>query len=339
MIKVHAAPITNLRQLRDALQNAIKLEHATIPPYLTAYYTLSGTSASVNYAKGLIRGIVNQEMLHMALACNILNSIGGAPNIANPSFVPTYPSHLPMGVETSLNVHLKRYSRDLVEQTFMIIEQPEVPLNIPIKTTAVAAKEIETIGQFYASIRAEIVRQGESIFTGNANKQVTGALGAIAVTNVSTAVAAISTIVEQGEGTPSSPAGMGNVVAHYYRFEELAKGMKIVPDTASILGFSFDSNQQIIIDEDADVVQMVDDPQLVSFDDATSKLADACDMAYSDLLRILHDAFNGAPDKIDDAIDQMTGVLQPAIRHLLSAKITIGPNAGQFAGPRFMFVT
>src|SRR5256885_16837366 len=98
MITILAPPITNIAQLHDALQNAIKLEHATIPPYLTAYYTLTGVSPSVTYAKRLIRGIVNQEMLHMAFACNILNAVGGAPGISYRGFVPTCPDRLLMRV-------------------------------------------------------------------------------------------------------------------------------------------------------------------------------------------------------------------------------------------------
>ena len=338
MILIQAAPIKNLDQLKEALQNAIKLEHATIPLYLTAYYTLSGTSASVKYAQKAIRGIVNQEMLHMALACNLLNAIGGAPVIADPKFVPSYPGPLPMGIEASLVVHLKRYSRALVEDTFMIIEEPEIPIKIPVKAALFAAAEIRTIGQFYAAIRAEIVRQENKIFTGDHKKQVSGVLGAMEVVDVVTATAAIDTIVEQGEGTPTSPLGGGSMVAHYYRFEELAKGMKIAPDPGSPVKFSFDPSQPITIDDSTDVIQMVDDPELVAFEGDAAKNAGDCDMAYSDLLRMLDTAFNGSPDKVSDAIEQMTDVVEPAIQKVLSTKIESGAHAGMFAGPRFKFV-
>jgi hypothetical protein len=339
-MQIRAARITNLASLQDALQNAIKLEHATIPPYLIAYYTLSGSSPSVSYARRSIKAIVNQEMLHFTLACNVLNAIKGAPKIADPSFVPNYPDHLPMGIEDSLIVHLKRYSRDLVEKTFMKIEEPEVPIEIPVKTLAFAP-DIRTIGQFYAAIRAEIIRQGDRIFIGDRKRQVTGILGAIEVNDVNSAVKAIDTIVHQGEGTPMSPIGMGTIVAHYYRFQELVKGMKIAQDASSPVGFSFDPQQPISIDDGADVIQMVDDPQLLQFDPADAKasqLADACDGAYSDLLRILQNAFNGEPGKIPDAIEQMTPVLEGAIQEVLAVQITVGPNAGKFAGPRFKFV-
>jgi hypothetical protein len=280
-------------------------------------------------------------MLHLTLACNILNAIKGTPQIADPAFVPKYPDHLPMGVESSLIVHLKRYSRDLVENAFMKIEEPEVPIYIPVKALAFAPAEIRTIGQFYAAIRTEIMRQGDRIFVGDRGRQVKGVLGAIEVTDVTSAVAAIDTIVHQGEGTPTSPIGMGSVVAHYYRFQELAKGMKIVPDALSPVGFSFDPQQPISIDDSSDVIQMVDDPELLKFEPADAKasqLADACDVAYSDLLRILQDAFNGQPARITDAIGQMTPVLESAIEEVLAVQLTAGVDAGKFAGPRFKFV-
>ena len=37
MLKLKPSKITDLASLQCALQNAIELEHATIPPYLTAY--------------------------------------------------------------------------------------------------------------------------------------------------------------------------------------------------------------------------------------------------------------------------------------------------------------
>ncbi|WP_369335507.1 ferritin-like domain-containing protein [Bradyrhizobium sp. CSS354] len=172
---------------------------------------------------------------------------------------------------------------------------------------------MRTIGQFYAAIRAEIVRQGNSIFTGNPSRQVAGPLGAVAVTDVDSAVVAINTIVEQGEGTPTSPASATGV-AHYYTFEELAKGMKIMPDPASPLKFSFDPAQTIAIDDARDVIQMVDDPPLQQFDGKVGGLADACDAAYSKLLRALQGVFDGAPGQIEDAIGLMRDELEQAIK-------------------------
>ena len=47
MLRLKPQPLTTADDLRTALQNAIALEHSTIPPYLTALLTLRGTSESV----------------------------------------------------------------------------------------------------------------------------------------------------------------------------------------------------------------------------------------------------------------------------------------------------
>lgn len=68
--------ISDLPRLQRALQLAIELEHATIPAYLTAFLTLEpGRNREVS---DLILSVFLEEMLHMALACNILNAVGGA---------------------------------------------------------------------------------------------------------------------------------------------------------------------------------------------------------------------------------------------------------------------
>src|SRR5436190_5021365 len=48
-------------------------------------------------------------------------------------------------------------------------------------------------------------------------------------------------------------------------------------------------------------------------------------------------AFDGRPETIGDAVDDMSIVLGPAIREVLTEKILSSPFAGQFAGPRFIF--
>jgi Ferritin-like len=347
MLRIQAKPILDLADLQEALQNAIQLEHSTIPPYLTAYFTLSGTSDAVKYARRIIKDIVIEEMLHMTLASNVLNAIGGAPQINLCGFIPKYPGPLPMGVAGGLEVHLKRYSHDLVRDVFMEIEEPEKPLEIPVKVAplAAAAAGPRTIGEFYAAIRRQIVDQGEEIFSkGDPGRQVVTGLFApgeeFAVSNVETALLAIETIVEQGEGTPKSPLDLQKDVAHYYRFQELEKGMKLVEDPASPLKVSFDPNQPIVINDATDVIQMVDDPQCVTIDQAdqrATQLADECDAVYSRMLNALHEGFNGKPDKVADAIGTMFEFKNGA-GELLQQQLTAGPHAGLFAGPRFKYV-
>ena len=69
MLRLTTQPLATDDDLRTALQNAIALEHSTIPPYLTAMLTLSGTSDSVEYARNEITEVIFEEMMHMTLAC------------------------------------------------------------------------------------------------------------------------------------------------------------------------------------------------------------------------------------------------------------------------------
>jgi rubrerythrin len=345
MLRLVPQSITNIPELRDALQNAIRLEHSTIPPYLTALATLSGGSPSVAYARQVIRDVVVEEMLHMTLACNLLNAIGGHPKIADSQFVPSYPHELPMGVAGDLVVHLKRYSKALIEDTFMKIEQPEITVDIPVRQAALMAAALPaiTIGQFYGMVRAQLVAN-PGIFIDARDLQVTGFFldpgENIAVTSLDSALLAIETIVEQGEGTPKSPFDLQKHIAHYYRFEQFSKGMRIVDDPSSHIKVSFDPAQPLVIDDAADVIQMVDDPPLVTYDEAdwrAEQLSRECDASYTKILGALHQGFNGKPDKINDALGTMFE-FKTVLGELLQQKLTAGPNAGQFAGPRYKYV-
>jgi hypothetical protein len=339
MLKIKPVKITDLASLQSALQKAIELEHATIPPYLTAYYTLRPNSKDgAAAARAIIHSIVIEEMLHMQLACNILNAIGGAPLINAPNFIPNYPGPLPMGIggADGLVVGIKRYSKATVQNTFMEIEEPENPIHIPVKTMALEAiaPSFETIGQFYTAIGNEIVRLNKqnNIFTGDPGRQVPGAT---IVTDVDSALAAIATIVTQGEGTPTSPADSPTEYAHYYRFEELFMGMQIVIDPNSPSGYSFDPNKKIVVDDTADVTQMADNPRTVDFSSnwRAGQLADECDAIYTKLLNALHIGFNGQPDWIAVNAVSVMFEFKNCIEELLQQQLA----SGLYAGPRFLY--
>jgi Ferritin-like len=338
MLKITPVKITDLASLQLALQKAIELEHATIPPYLTAYYTLRGTSAGGSAARQILHSIVIEEMLHMHLACNILNAIGGAPVINAPGFIPNYPGPLPMGIggADGLVVGIKRYSKATVQNTFMEIEEPENPIHIPVKKPALEtlAPSYETIGQFYTAIGNEITKLNKenNIFTGDPGRQVPG--GTI-VKDVDSALAAIATIVTQGEGTPTSPADSPTEYAHYYRFEELFMGMRIVVDSSSPTGYSFDPNQKIVVDDVAGVTQMADNPRTVDMSSnwRAGQLADECDAIYTKLLNALHIGFNGQPDWIDRNAVSVMFEFKNCIEELLQQQLA----SGLYAGPRFLY--
>src|SRR5215471_2275551 len=87
--------IKSVEDLHSYLYTAMQLEHATIPPYLTALYTIQ--PGSNTDAFHIIRVVAVEEMLHLTLVANILNAVGGSPDLTKPDFVPHYPAYLPDG--------------------------------------------------------------------------------------------------------------------------------------------------------------------------------------------------------------------------------------------------
>jgi Ferritin-like len=318
--------------LLNGLQQAIELEHATIPTYLYALYSIKLDSNTE--IQDLIRSIVIQEMLHMALACNILNAIGGSPVIDRPEFIPQYPGPLPGAVESELIVPLARFSLDLIKNVFMVIEEPETPLNFPVR--AFAAAPPQTIGEFYTAIMQQIMQRGQSIFVNHPSKQVTSAFWPdelIQVTNVDSAIRAIETIVEQGEGTTSSPLNLKGDIAHYYRFAEIYHGKKLIPNTDAPPNAPDDQKylyggDPIPFDPNG-VLPVIDNPKAALYP-AGSPARLACDTfnsTYTSILKTLQVSFNGSPDQLDHAIDSMLTLSGQAM-DLMAIDLGNGTNAG-----------
>jgi hypothetical protein len=315
--------------IQGALQAAIELEHATIPPYLYAVLSLEGGGNTV--VEQLVDSVLKEEMAHMALACNVLNAIGGAPEIDTPQFIPSYPGPLPGTVEEQLTVHLRRFSIEQVEDTFMIIEEPEEPLAIP---DALAAAPL-TIGSFYAKIKQAIEAAGQAIFVGDPKRQVTGGFGEIiAVTDVASASTAIETIVEQGEGTSTSPFGdkADDEIAHYYRFAEIAKGHKLIP--APGLNPPWSYGGEAIPFDPLQVKPLIDDPHTASYPAGSParKKCEECNYTYTILLKILHEVFNGSQQKLDESIGTMF-----ELRTHAGELTEIESEPGKHAGPSFEY--
>ncbi len=325
--------------LLNGLQQAIELEHATIPTYLYALYSIKLDSNTE--IQDLIRSIVIQEMLHMALACNILNAIGGSPVIDRPEFIPQYPGPLPGAVESELIVPLARFSLDLVKNVFMVIEEPETPLNFPVRDLAAAPPQ--TIGEFYTAIKQQIMERGQSIFeVGVLSKQVTSDFWPnelIKVTDVNSATRAIEMIVEQGEGTTKSPLrGEGSNIAHYYRFAEIYHGKTLIPnpnappdapdDQKYVYGgdpIPFDPNG---------VLPVIENPKaaLYPVGSPARLVCDTFNSTYTSILKTLHETFTVSPNQLDNAIDLMDSLSVQAMNLM-----AIDLGNGTHAGPSFEF--
>ena len=216
---------TNIaRQLQDAL----KLEWATVPLYLTALYSITDGCNAEIYT--LLRAVVMQEMLHMALVGNMLIALGETPHIDSKEFVPSYPDYLPGCVLPGLNITLGKLSHDQIAQ-FMAIE---IPNEVGSHTAYF------TIGKFYENIRRCINSIDYNVFDSDpmGERQVQwevswdtfSPVGELTVIiDNDSAVRAIDTIVSQGEGTsPIDPKSVTtNTIAHYFKFEEIFCGRHI----------------------------------------------------------------------------------------------------------------
>jgi hypothetical protein len=315
------------------LQNAIELEHSTIPPYLTALFSLK-PDTNVEIAQ-LIRSVVHEEMLHMMIVGNILIAIGGHPAINVPKFIPTYPGHLPMSIGGStFIVGIEAFSKPLVENIFMEIEKPEHP--IPVKTlTAEAVPDFATIGEFYAALTAKIEEFGDGIFTVPASQQVLtwfDKARLFPITGVTTARKGITIIVDEGEGTSTDPFQAPGDPAHYYKFGEIVHGRRLIKTDT---GFAY-GGAPIPFDP-AGVYPMKPNPKIADFAPGTQARTriEEFSYAYSSLLNALHTAFNGQPGKIDVAIGLMYELKMIAVSLM---QTPVGDGSHLTAGPSYEYI-
>ena len=338
--------LDSVEALRTALQRAIELEHATIPAYLYALYSLGSDNAEI---AELVASVAIEEMSHFLLAANVLNAIGGAPVIDRPGFIPRYPGPLPGAVGGRLVVPLAPFSLELVENVFMAIEQPEEP---PTATEPPGKGQPLTIGAFYNAIKKGIDAAGEPIFTGSRERQVTQAFFAsphvrlVEVSDVASANTAIDLILEQGEGTSHSPLDdlvPGGELAHYYRYAEIVKGHRLEPTPGSdpLWGhvgpaIPFDPSK---------VLPVIENPTSAGYQAGSAARygCDAFNYTYTSLLRVLHDTLNGSPSGLAAAIGLMESLKEQA-RTLVTIDSGLGgtdPATGKpiflGAGPSFEY--
>ena len=168
--------LSSAEDLKLALQTRDpSSKHSTIPPYLCALCSINASGANIEVARVLIRSVVMEEMLHMALACNLLISIGGTPRIGQPQFVPNYPASLPGGLRGGLTVRLRKCSIEQIRDVFLSIEQPEDAIESVGPGDPIDVSKFGTIGWFYdeAPLRSfdSLSSSGEITF-GNADRQV-----------------------------------------------------------------------------------------------------------------------------------------------------------------------
>lgn len=335
MIRFLAARTGTIDELRQTLQRGVQLEFATLPPYLYALYT-AGDNA---IAKRLILDVVHEEMIHMMLACNILNALGGSPLIADASVVPTYPGTLPFSIGSEdgqpFVVHLYRFSDAAMEQAAKI-EEPEEPIDIRSRALEAAEPEFQTIGQFYAAVKAGLPEDGWSAV--NQIGDATAFPGELfPIASKADAEKAIDHIVSQGEGsemgTEATPLDFEGEVSHYYRFNEILRNQVLEKDPTAAVGFRWGGPLGV---DFAKAVPAIDNPGQYDFsnDPAAKAQQDLCDRAFTEMLIELQQAVTGHPDRLGNAVRKMFDLRQSAAAALATP---LADTPGYVAGPAFRF--
>ena len=340
--------ITTREELQSYLYAALQLEHATIPPYLVALYSMHPGKNSDAY--NIIRAVLVEEMLHLTLVANIMNAVGGSPDLTTPGFVPTYPTHLPDG-EDDFTVDLRPFSMAAID-TFLKIERPakapdeqsrlvESPAGVKVLGTSPTAPGMHfySIGEFYAEIDRGISSlaqtYGDDLFCGDPQRQVgpeyfySGGGEIVPVTDLASAQAAVRQISEQGEGYSGGIYDEGDEIAHYYRFQQLKLGRyylhgdKADAPTGPALAVDWNAVYQVKVS-----ARLTDYPKGSELETA----AEEFNRDYAGILRLITQAYNGAPQLLHEAVWAMFRLRNQAIRLIHNP---IDGRHGVHASPTF----
>ena len=299
----------DLAWIKRTLQYAIALEHATLPYYLSATYSLEVQNYT---AYNLLRSVAMEEMVHMAIACNILAALGGRPAIK--TLAPAYPSKgLPGGAEPDLTVWLAPLSKPLLLD-FMRLEAP-----LSLLDPAFQQEDYPTIARLYDAIldavRANREQIGEAMKVRGGANQIGDDIGFPTFTYVEgkdplpDIEAAIEEILAQGEGCTSDSLHAGassqQEETHYCKFAEIYYGHQFetpqdIPLTKAnerlfFTGYPIpfpEVRNTLAVPQDGYAKLLAKDPQGA----AVAKDLLAFDQAYSGLMADLDAMWNGPID-------------------------------------------
>ncbi|MEO9850277.1 MAG: ferritin-like protein [Reichenbachiella sp.] len=354
-------PIT-IEHLRERIQQAIELEHSTIPPYLCALYSIKDGTNQV--AAEIIRSVVIEEMLHMVMVANLLNAVGGKPIIGEKikgKFTPDYPTELPGDVMPGFIVGLNDFSPATIRE-FEKIEHPEGGKQF-YENDDNSQGSFGGIGEFYAALIEDLEvlekqakSKGKTIFTGTV-AQVTGEhyYGAggkiINVRNLKDAKELINEIVGQGEGTLgtifSEPYDEDNdyqwfgpgvdEYAHYFRFKEIRYERFYAPTDSAHRDSpnkGLPTGEKFHVDWEA-VHKFKPNPKLDNYEVGSDLYKKTLEFneTYMALLNNINEACNGNPEVLKTGIPLMYDLKYKATELM---NIPAGDNE-YMAGPSFEF--
>ncbi|HEV2140040.1 MAG TPA: ferritin-like protein [Candidatus Dormibacteraeota bacterium] len=341
------------------LSEASELEHGLCCCYLFAAFSLKrgldeGLTATELEAlarwERAISHVAVQEMLHLAMASNLLTALGAAPHLRRPNF-PQQSKYYP-----SFQMSLRRFDERTLDH-FIFIERPEgmdipdapgfvasptptpgppadglEPVEVPYSSVAVLYRDIEE------GLKALCARYGEDrVFIGPPRAQATSAFfpfpGITPVTDLASALKVIELIVEQGEGLRGDIAD-----SHYARFlairGELDRLRADRPDFEPARSVMENPFTEAPID--AAGFNLIDNP------DAWA-VSDLFNVSYGLMVELLMRFFAHTEETNDElhalvttAIGVMRGVIKPLGAILTSLPATTAGDSPR-AGPSFAF--
>jgi len=350
--EIHAGSREELIYL---LAEAAEIEHNLMCCYLFAAFGLkdeadglsAAQAAQIEVWRRAIIGVAVEEMTHLALVANLTSSIGGSPHFSRPNF-PVPRGYHPSGVI----VELHRFDRATLDH-FIYLERPEgieatdgagfahrdetYVRDMGAGRLMPSAQDYATVGHLYRSIRKAIETlcgaQGEAaMFVGDPALQVgpdaASLPGLVTVTDKASALLALDTIVEQGEGSPADVAH-----SHYRRFIAIRDAYEKLQAEND----GFEPSRPVAPNP---VMRMPPSPEGKTFidDAAAAPVLDLANALYGAMLRALVQGFaEREPARkrafLDTAIDGMFA-LSPVATHL--TRLPASPRApGLTAGITF----
>ena len=336
-------PITTRDELIAHLYEAAQVEMSTIPLYLYAAYSVETQgywqwSAGMSAVKA-IRSVVIEEMLHLSLVRNLLIAVGDTMQVCDPAFLPRYPTSMLHRVPP-LELQLEPCTTALMRDVFMPLERPE-------KSDAPPQPDrYNTLGQFYDAVQLGFeTLAGPDLWSANrpdlqytaAYWNTDGGGKPMLVCDLPSALQAIRTIVEQGEGSdpnrdtvpidPAAPVLGVTELSHYAKFQRIAEGIDLI----------------------CSVYPVPTNPKAVDFEGSVRELVELFNASYTFVLHMLDVIYATSrsmvrPGQMSERyglersfMAAMNGLLYPIATELVRTPVGTGTHAGLHAAPTFEF--
>jgi Ferritin-like len=353
--------VESREELVYLLSEACEIEHSLLCEYLYAQFSLKRSTAEGLKPEQLARiqaweltmiDVIKQEMLHLALATNILTAVGAAPHFERPNF-PILSRWYPPDVQIALVPFGERALRH-----FIFLERPEgmplddaegfralghiQPLTVDDPQITAGPEEWHTVGHLYRGIEAGLAhlvnRFGEdAVFIGPPRAQATTQVfewpELTAVTDLASASAAIEVIVEQGEGARGDW-----VKSHFGKFVGILEDLLAVRAQDP----KFEPARPVMPvylrePPDVDQVTLVQDP-------LTRRVTDLFNAVYEVTLQVQSRYFihhGETPDELETLAKTAKHLMNWVMRNLgpVLTALPVGPEfPGRTAGPAFEIV-